>query len=131
MSANVVSLSAAAQPRRRVLLVEDNLDSVHSMATMLKMMGHDVEFAVNGLGAIDAARRFRPEIILLDIGLPDFRGDRIARQLRYEPGLERTRVVAMTGLPLDVVKPRALEAGCEDVYVKPLAPQLLEELLAK
>jgi CheY-like chemotaxis protein len=131
MSANVVSLSAATQPRRRVLLVEDNLDSVHSMATLLKMMGHEVEFAVNGLGAIDAARKFRPEIILLDIGLPDFRGDKIARQLRYEPGLEDTRVVAMTGLPLDVVKRRALEAGCEDVYVKPLAPQLLEELLAK
>lgn len=131
MTATVVSLSTAAQPRRKVLLVEDNLDSVHSMAMMLKMMGHEVEFAVNGLAAIDAARRFRPEIILLDIGLPDFRGDTIARQLRYEPGLESTRVVAMTGLPLDAVKRRALEAGCEDVYVKPLAPQLLEELLAK
>ena len=131
MTANVVSLSTVAQPKRRVLLVEDNLDSVHSMATVLRMMGHVVEFAVNGLGAIDAARRFRPEIILLDIGLPDFRGDMIARQLRYEPGLERTRVVAMTGLPLDKVKTRALDAGCEEVYVKPLAPQLLEELLAK
>ena len=131
MTATVVSLSSAAQPKRKVLVVEDNLDSVHSMAVLLRMMGHDVEFAVNGLGAIDVARKFKPEIILLDIGLPDFRGDKIARQLRYEPGLESTRVIAITGLPLETVKARALEAGCEAVHVKPLAPQVLEELLGK
>jgi CheY-like chemotaxis protein len=130
MVATVVSLNPAVQPKRRVLVVEDNLDSVHSMAMLLRMMGHEVEFAVNGLGAIDVARKFRPEIILLDIGLPDFRGDKIARQLKYEPGLENTRVIAMTGLPLDTVKPRALDAGCEAVHVKPLSPQVLEELLA-
>jgi CheY-like chemotaxis protein len=130
MSANVISLKPEAQTRRRVLVVEDNLDAVHSMAMLLKMMGHEVEFAINGFAAIDVARKFKPEFVLLDIGLPDFRGDKIAGQLRYEPGLESTRIIAITGLPLERVRPLALEAGCEAVYAKPLASAVLEELLA-
>jgi CheY-like chemotaxis protein len=126
----VVNLKPAPVAKRRVLVVEDNLDSVHSMAVLLKMMGHEVEFAINGLAAMDIARRFRPEFILLDVSLPDFTGDRIALQLRYEPGLEKTRMIALTGLPMDQVKARVLEAGCEAVYAKPIAPAVLEELLA-
>jgi CheY-like chemotaxis protein len=99
------------------------------MAALLRMMGHEVEFAINGFVALDIARRFRPDFILLDIGLPDFSGDKIARQLKYEPGLEHTRMIAITGLPLDQVKSRVLEAGCEAVYAKPIAPSTLEELL--
>jgi CheY-like chemotaxis protein len=131
MSATVVSLKPDAQPKRRVLVVEDNLDAVHSMATLLRMMGHEVEFAINGFAALDAARRFKPDFILLDIGLPDFRGDSVARQLKYEPGLEHTRMIAITGLPINDVQSRALESGCEAVYAKPMAPAVLEELLTK
>jgi CheY-like chemotaxis protein len=116
--------------KRRILVVEDNLDSVHSMAVLLKVMGHDVEFAINGFTALDIARRFRPEFILLDVSLPHLSGDKIARQLKYEPGLEKTRMIAITGLPLDQVKRLVLEAGCEAVYAKPIAPAVLEELLA-
>jgi CheY-like chemotaxis protein len=130
MTATIVSLKPRAEPKRRVLVVEDNLDSVHSMVTLLKMMGHEVEFAINGFAAIDIARKFKPEFILLDLGLPDFRGEKIASQLKYEPGLDCTRIIAITGLPLDQVRARALEAGCEDIYAKPIAPALLEELLA-
>jgi CheY-like chemotaxis protein len=126
----VVNLRPNPVAKRRVLVVEDNLDSVHSMAALLRMMGHEVEFAINGFVALDIARRFRPDFILLDIGLPDFTGDKIARQLKYEPGLEHTRMIAITGLPLDQVKSRVLEAGCEAVYAKPIAPSTLEELLA-
>ena len=126
----VVNLKPAPVAKRRVLVVEDNLDSVHSMAVLLKMMGHEVEFAINGFAAMDIARRFRPEFILLDVSLPDFSGDKIARQLKYEPGLEKTRMIAITGLPLAQVKARVLEAGCEAVYAKPIAPAVLEELLA-
>lgn len=129
MGANVISLKPDAQTRRRVLVVEDNLDAVHSMAMLIKMMGHEVEFAINGFAAIDVARKFKPEFVLLDIGLPDFRGDKIAGQLRYEPGLENMRMIAITGLPLERARPLALEAGCEAVYAKPLAPSVLEELL--
>jgi CheY-like chemotaxis protein len=130
MSATVVSLRPDAPPRRRVLIVEDNLDSVHSMAALIKMMGHDVRFAINGLAAIEEARHFHPDIILLDIGLPDVKGHVIARQLRFEPGLEKTRIVAITGLP-DDLRAHALDAGCEDFYRKPIDPAKLEELLAK
>ena len=101
------------------------------MATLLRMMGHEVDFAINGFAAIEAARKFKPDVILLDIGLPDVPGDKIASQLRFEPGLEKTRFIAVTGQPLGVVEQRAREAGCEAVYAKPISPSVLEELLAK
>lgn len=115
---------------RRVLVVEDNLDAVHSMAVLIKMMGHECSFAINGFAAIDVARQFRPDIILLDIGLPDFPGYDIAKQLRWEPGLEATRIIAVTALP-DVDRDRAIEAGCDEFYRKPLDPRKLEELLER
>jgi CheY-like chemotaxis protein len=130
-SGNVRSLRRAQPaPSRRVLLVEDHLDTVHSMAIMLKGMGHDVQFAINGFAAIDIARKFRPEFILLDIGLPDFEGDEIARQIKWEPGLEHTRIIAIRGHSDDETRRRALDAGCEELFVKPLSPVALEELLA-
>jgi CheY-like chemotaxis protein len=118
-------------PKRRVLVVEDDLDSVHSMAQLIKMMGHEVQFAINGFAAIDIARTYRPDIIILDIGLPDFKGDQIARQLRYEPGLENTRMIAISGLPQENLEQRAREAGCAEFYRKPMDPAKLEELLAE
>jgi CheY-like chemotaxis protein len=118
-------------PKRRILVVEDNLDAVHSMATLLKMMGHEVQFAINGFAAIDTARKFKPDVVLLDIGLPDFKGDQIARQFKYEPGMEKVRIVAITGLPMDDVRTRALEAGCEQVFAKPIDPVVLEKLLTE
>jgi CheY-like chemotaxis protein len=113
-----------------VLVVEDNLDAVHSMATLIKMMGHECQFAINGFAALDIARQFRPDIILLDIGLPDFKGYDIAKQLKWEPGLEATRIIALTALP-DTDRQRAIDAGCEEFYRKPFDPILLEQLLAK
>ena len=129
--ATVHSLKPGAESKRRILVVEDNLDSVHSMAMLLKSMGHEVQFAINGFAALEIARRFRPEIILLDLGLPDFEGDDIARQLKWEPGLEGARMIAISGRAGDEPRQRALEAGCEEFCTKPLDPALLEALLAK
>jgi len=117
--------------RKRILVVEDDLDSVHSMAMLIRMMGHEVQFAINGMAALDVARIFRPDIVILDIGLPDFKGDHIARQLRYEPGLEHTQLIAMSGLPEEHLEQRALRAGCEEFYRKPIEPSVLEALLAR
>src|SRR5688572_9564500 len=122
--ATVHQLKAGAHPKRRVLIVEDNLDSVHSMAVLIKMMGHDCQFAINGFAALQIAREFRPEVILLDIGLPDFKGYDIAKQLRWEPGLEKTRIIAITALP-DADRERAIQAGCDEFYRKPVDPVLL------
>ena len=85
--ATVMNLGGSPQRRLRVLVVEDNLDSVHSMAMLIQAMGHDVEFAINGFVALDLARAFRPDVVLLDIGLPDFKGDQVARKLKRQPGL--------------------------------------------
>ena len=100
------------------------------MAMLLKMMGHEVEFAINGFAALDIARRFRPQVILLDIGLPDFKGYNIARQLKWEQDLTNSRIIAITGRPMEEVRRKALEAGCEGVYAKPIAPALLEALVS-
>jgi two-component system, sensor histidine kinase len=129
--ATVHRLQPNPSARRRVLVVEDDLDSVHSMAQLIKMMGHEVQFAINGFAAIDIARSYRPDIIILDIGLPDFKGDQIARQLKYEPGLENVRMIAISGLPQDNLEQRAREAGCTEFYRKPIDPAKLEELLAE
>ncbi|HEY1289579.1 MAG TPA: response regulator [Burkholderiales bacterium] len=116
--------------KRRVLVVEDNLDSVHSMAILVKMMGHEVRFAINGFAALAIAREFRPDIVLLDLGLPDFSGCEVARQLRYEEALRNTRFIAISALPAQQYLPLALNAGCSEFYAKPIDPQALERLLA-
>ncbi len=127
---NVVPLKPNPEGRRRVLVVEDNLDAVHSMAMLVKMMGHECQFAINGFAALQIAREFKPDIVLLDIGLPDFKGYDIAKQLRWDPGLEHTRIIAITALP-EADRQRALDSGCDEFYRKPLDPILLEQLLAQ
>jgi DNA-binding response OmpR family regulator len=119
----------AVSGTRRVLVVEDNLDSVHSMAYLVKMMGHEVRFAINGFAALAIAREFRPDIILLDLGLPDFNGCEVARQLRYEDALRNTRFIAISALPAQQYRALALEAGCDEFYAKPIDPKVLEVLL--
>jgi CheY-like chemotaxis protein len=128
-TSNVHRLDAAAQPKLRVLVVDDDLDTVHSMAMLIKSMGHQVDFAINGFAAIDAARKFRPDVVIVDFNLPDFKGDKLATQLKFEPGLENARLIALTGRTDDETKRRALAAGCQDFYIKPMAPSVLEKIL--
>lgn len=127
----VTNLRPAPDVKRRVLVVEDNLDSVHSMTILIRMMGHECQFAINGFAALDIARQFRPDVILLDIGLPDFKGFDIARQLRWEPEFRTTRFIAVSALPAQQYKQAALDAGCTDFYPKPIDPSVLEALLGK
>ena len=116
--------------KRRVLVVEDNVDAAQTLMRLIRLMGHDVAYALDGLSALEAARRFRPQVILLDIGLPDFNGHNIARQIKWDPNLQRTRIIAITGRPLHEVRRKALDAGCEQVFAKPMDPQVLEELIS-
>lgn len=129
--ATVHQLKPGAPPKRRVLVVEDNLDSVHSMAMLVKMMGHEVQFAINGFAALEIARTFRPDIVLLDIGLPDFDGCEIVRQLKWEEALKNTRFIAVSALPAQQYKQAALEAGCQEFYPKPIDPKIVEQLLGE
>jgi len=115
--------------RRRVLVVDDSLDTLNSVAYMLRDMGHEVEFAINGYAALEAARRFRPEVVLVDIRLPDTDGLEVARRLKGEAQEPPVRVIAITGHTREGDRLRSLQAGCEEHLLKPLDWQQLEKLL--
>jgi CheY-like chemotaxis protein len=112
---------------RRVLVVEDDLDTVHSLSEMVWRMGHKVEFAINGYAAIDIARQFLPEIVFLDLGLPGMDGFEVARRLKRELG--DVRIVAVTAYGSEKDRERSFSAGCELHLVKPVDPLLIALLL--
>jgi two-component system CheB/CheR fusion protein len=114
---------------RRVLVVEDNLDTVHTLSMLLREMGHEVKFAINGYAGVDIARSFRPEFVFLDLGLPGMDGFEVCKRLKAEPGMEKTRIIAITGYAQDEYRKRSQEAGCEIHLVKPLDPRFLDSLL--
>jgi DNA-binding response OmpR family regulator len=117
-------------PRRRVLIVDDNLDYLRSMTLLLRAMGHEANFAINSTVALSVARRFRPDTVLLDVGLPDGDGRLLADKLRHESGLNDLHIVCVTGRSHEDPR-RSIEAGCDAHFVKPLDPALLESLLAR
>ena len=110
-----------------MLVVDDDLDTVEAMAAVIKAYGHEVRCAINGVAAIDVAKRFFPDVVVLDVHLPDVPGDKIARQLKLEPGLENVRVIAISGD--DHMRAPALRAGCTEFHAKPISLQLLESFL--
>ncbi|HYQ99144.1 MAG TPA: response regulator, partial [Casimicrobiaceae bacterium] len=115
---------------RRVLIVDDNRDAVDSLAELLRMFGYDVETAYDGRTAVDAASRFRPEIAVLDIGMPQVDGYATARALRGQPGGRDVLLVAMTGWGQAEDKRRAMEAGFDAHLVKPVSFDALLEVFA-
>lgn len=104
---------------RRVLIVEDNRDAARMLSLLLQMDGHQVCAAHSGLQALETARTFEPEVILLDIGLPDMSGYEVARQLRSEPQFDQALLVALTGHGSDQDRQRTREAGFDEHVVKP------------
>jgi CheY-like chemotaxis protein len=127
----LIGMSAATkafQPRR-VLVVDDNMDHVQMLALLLKEMGHATEFALTAQAALDAARRFRPDVVILDLALPDMDGTILCRQLRQESGLQHMRILVVTGSVREGDRERAMEAGCDQFLNKPVDPRFLESLL--
>jgi DNA-binding response OmpR family regulator len=116
---------AAAQ--LRVLVVDDNVDQVHGLRYLLEDMGHVVAYAINGVVALERALEFLPDVILLDIGLPDVSGLNLARQLRRLPALKAAYILGITGL--SIPSSEALAAGFDEVFTKPLDPSVLEARL--
>jgi two-component system CheB/CheR fusion protein len=114
---------------KRVLVVEDNLDSVHSLALLLHDMGHVVEYAINGYVALSVAERFHPDFVLLDLGLPGMDGFEVCREIKRDPTMQGTRVIAITAFSQAEYRTRAAQAGCELYLVKPVATNVLEDLL--
>jgi signal transduction histidine kinase/CheY-like chemotaxis protein len=114
----------------RILVVDDNRDGANSLAMLLRLMGHDTRTAHDGLEALTAARTFRPEVMLLDIGLPKLNGHEVARRLRAQPWGQGMVLIAQTGWGQEVDKCRSKEAGFNFHLVKPIDPAALEKLLA-
>ena len=112
----------------RVLVVDDSVDSAETLGELLRIWGHDVRLAHDGPGAIEAARDYRPEVILLDIGLPGMDGFAVARQLKTE-GLQTRMLVALTGYGEQTDKQRSQQAGFHHHLVKPVDPEALQKLI--
>jgi PAS domain S-box-containing protein len=129
-SAGVESLPRVAREGVRVLVVDDNVDGAAGLAKLLKLLGHDVRVAHDGHAAVEAARDFRPEVVLLDIGLPGMDGYEVAGRLRAEECCKDALIIAVSGYgqPDDIR--RSKEAGFDQHLVKPVNFEELMTLFA-
>jgi len=114
---------------RRILVVDDNIDSAEVLGTLLEQLGHEVFVAYTGARAIEVAHERRPDVILLDLALPDVSGYDVARTLRRDARLAGIRIIGLSGFGGDEHRKRALEAGLDDYLVKPVATETLGPLL--
>ena len=120
---------------QRVLVVDDNADSAESLAMLLQMSGHEVFTAHDGEAAIEATDAHRPDVVLLDIGLPKVNGHDVCRHIRAQPWGRDITLVALTGWGQENDRRRSQEAGFDYHVVKPVEPaaimRLLKELTSK
>jgi CheY-like chemotaxis protein len=114
---------------RRILVIEDNLAAARSLRMLLTATGHTVELAHNGRDGVEIARRFRPDVVLCDIGLPGLDGYGVARLLRQEPGRDAVCLIAVSGYGQEADQLRALKAGFDAYLTKPIGFKELERLL--
>lgn len=120
----------AVDPRsRRILVVDDNRDAAHSLALLLRMNGHEVSVVHDGQAALERTAEQRPEVVLLDLGLPGMDGYEVCRRLRLS-GFAGVRIIAMTGWGQERDRRRSEEAGFDTHTVKPVDIAQLEQLLA-
>jgi len=126
-----VEVQAASAARRRILVVDDNRDSAKSLAMLLKVMGHEVDTAHDGLEAVARAMTFRADVILLDIGLPRLNGYEVARRIRQQQLEKGLKLVALTGWGQEEDRRRSGEAGFDAHFVKPVDLTVLTKLLAE
>lgn len=117
--------------QRRVLVIEDNRDSADSLRLLLQLSGYEVRVAYDGLAGVSAAREWRPDVVLCDIGLPRLDGFGVAATLRNDPRGCDLRLIAVTGYGREEERRRALDAGFDDHLVKPADPQRLMDVLEK
>jgi CheY-like chemotaxis protein/two-component sensor histidine kinase len=115
---------------RRILVVDDNKDAALTMADMLELLGDEVRTAEDGLDALAVADSFRPEIVLMDIGMPRLNGYEATRRIREQPWGRTMTIVALTGWGQETDRARSREAGCDAHFVKPVSLTDLEALLA-
>lgn len=111
---------AVRGPYRKILVVDDNLDSAQSMAEMLALLGHEVATAHDGASAVDAAEVFRPDVVLMDIGMPRMNGFEATRAIRGRAWGRGVTIVALTGWGQQSDRAESERAGCDGHLVKPI-----------
>jgi signal transduction histidine kinase/DNA-binding response OmpR family regulator len=121
--------SEAPTTVRRILVADDNLDSADSLALMLEMLGHEVSSAHDGLEALEAAKRSKPELIFMDLGMPRMNGYDAARLIRSAPECDGVVLVALTGWGQEEDRRRSYEAGFDHHIVKPIDFAVVEKIL--
>jgi CheY-like chemotaxis protein len=114
---------------RRVLVVDDNRDSAESLARLLELMGHQTAIAYDGPSAVDSAEAFRPEVVLLDVGLPGLDGYEVVRRIRAHSWGKDMTLIAATGWGQAEDRRRSREAGFDHHMVKPVDLGELGKLL--
>ena len=117
-------------PGRRILVVDDNRDGAASLAMMLRLLGNEICTANDGVEAVAQAEAFRPDLILMDVGMPRLNGLEATRHIRAGLGRNVT-IIALTGWGQDRDRERSVEAGCNSHLVKPVSLSDLERLLAE
>ncbi len=123
---------AAPRPKERamrILVVDDNVDAADSLAMLLTIDGFDAQSVHGAIAALDAVPSFKPDVVLLDIGLPVMDGYEVAQRLRARDSVERLRIVALSGYGQQADRDRAARAGFDDYLVKPVEPTALSEFL--
>jgi CheY-like chemotaxis protein len=116
--------------KRRVLVVDDNVDAADSLGQLLRLDGHTVETAYAARAAIDKFEAFHPDLVLLDIGLPEMDGYEVAHRLRQRGDARNVILVALTGYGQREDRERALVAGFDDHLVKPVNFPDLQRVIA-
>ena len=122
---------APAPGARRLLVVEDNEDAANTVAELLQMSGNEVAVARDGVSAVKQTAEFRPDVVLLDIGLPDINGYEVARRIRKLEGVRQPILIALTGWGQQQDKDAAAAAGFDHHWTKPVDPARLQELSAR
>ena len=123
-------MTAPPARRTRVLIVEDERDAADSLRMLLEIVGYDVDVAYDGPEGVRKAVRWRPHVVLCDIGLPGLSGYGVAEQLRHNPATAESHLVAITAWGGEEDKRRGRQAGFEHHLVKPADPERLLQLLA-
>jgi CheY-like chemotaxis protein len=112
---------------KRVLVVDDNRDAADTLVQLLELMGHEAHVARDGTSAVQTVDQQRPEIVLLDIGLPDMSGYEVATRIRALAGTQ-PRLIALTGWGQDEDRRKSSAAGFDAHWTKPVDPAMLEQL---
>jgi CheY-like chemotaxis protein len=130
VGASDTDASAHETTGRRILIADDNKDAADALAMILELGGHEVRVAHNGRVALSLAQTFRPDVALLDIGMPDMSGYEVARALRHERWGKEIYLVALTGWGQEGDRQKALDAGFDRHMTKPIDPDALESFLS-